>query len=420
MFTTITIFGAFLLAAQPARLSPELEPPRQITALGEPIDIQREGQGCPVFADFDGDGLADLLVGEAFSGRLRIYRNLGTSKEPRFGDYEWFRAGGEIARVPWARGGYKGFTPQLADLDGDGKTDVVSGSIDASSDWLNSLYWFRRIDGTQFATAVKLVGTDGNPIGLKGGAQPGCADLDGDGDIDIVIGTLDGSILLLNNEGTPTSPQFAAPVPVVAEGQPIKAPSQWAHPCVADWDGDGRLDLLVGALDGSVVLYRNQGKKSASKFEGARTLVSESPVKTQLDAQRPKGISGMQPAVCVADFNGDGRVDLLLGDGCGRFAGPPRQTPTERERAQEYQARLDELRREWANAVERYRRLTSLAPKLPAKNATAKSEIAALRASIEKYVGQISAAQQDVEYDWARYQMHGFVWVFIRRPSTSN
>jgi hypothetical protein len=411
MHATALIFGIILSTSESAGPSDELEPPLQVTALDEPIDIQREGQACPVFADFDGDGLNDLLVGEAYSGRLRIYQNLGTKTEPKFGEYEWFVAGNEVAHVPWARGGYKGFTPQVTDLDGDGKTDIISGTH------IGEIHWFRRIEGTTFAPSEKLVHIDGKTIAISHGGQPSCCDWDGDGDIDIVIGTLEGDVLLLENLGSVRSPRFSAPVPVLAGGRAISVASRYAHPCVADWDGDGRIDLLVGALDGSVVFYRNQGTSSAPQFDRPITLVPKSPVTVQQDNQRPPGQSGMQPALCVADFNGDGRPDLLLGDGCGRFQGPARQSPEELQRAEQNQSRLASLRKEWADAFQRYRDVTRIRPKLKTKNAIVESRISALRAEIEKYNSQITAAQQDVEYDWPRNHLHGFVWVFIRRPA---
>ena len=79
---------------------PELEHPVQITARGEPIDVQREGHSAPFLGDFDGDGVVDLLVGEFDDGKLRVYRNLGTNAQPRFENFEWFKVGAELGRVP--------------------------------------------------------------------------------------------------------------------------------------------------------------------------------------------------------------------------------------------------------------------------------------------------------------------------------
>ena len=81
-------------------LSDELEPPVQVVAGGGAIDVQRSGHAAPFFVDFDGDGRKDLLVGEIDDGRLRIYRNVGTNAEPKFGEYEWFKVGAELGRVP--------------------------------------------------------------------------------------------------------------------------------------------------------------------------------------------------------------------------------------------------------------------------------------------------------------------------------
>jgi hypothetical protein len=74
--------------------------PVKIQAAGKPIDVQRSGHAAPFVGDFDGDGKLDLLVGQYHDGRLRIYRNVGTNREPRFDSYTWFEAGGKIASVP--------------------------------------------------------------------------------------------------------------------------------------------------------------------------------------------------------------------------------------------------------------------------------------------------------------------------------
>jgi len=81
-------------------LSNELERPVQVLAAGKAIDVQRSGNAAPFFSDFDGDGHKDLLVGEVHGGRLRIYRNLGTTAEPKFEKYQWFKAGADLGRVP--------------------------------------------------------------------------------------------------------------------------------------------------------------------------------------------------------------------------------------------------------------------------------------------------------------------------------
>jgi hypothetical protein len=67
---------------------------------GKPIDIERDGHAAPFFGDIDGDGRRDLLVGEYHEGRLRIYRNVGTDREPRFDEPAQLKVGAELGRVP--------------------------------------------------------------------------------------------------------------------------------------------------------------------------------------------------------------------------------------------------------------------------------------------------------------------------------
>jgi hypothetical protein len=80
----------------------ELLAPVRIEAGGQPLDVKRVGHSAPFLADVDQDGRPDLLVGQFHEGRLRIYRNEGTEKAPRYGGYRWFTAASELGRVPTA------------------------------------------------------------------------------------------------------------------------------------------------------------------------------------------------------------------------------------------------------------------------------------------------------------------------------
>lgn len=67
-------------------------------AKGGPIKVDI-GHAAPIFVDFDGDGLKDLLVGQFREGKLRIYKNVGTRSLPKFDGFRWFEAGGKIAQI---------------------------------------------------------------------------------------------------------------------------------------------------------------------------------------------------------------------------------------------------------------------------------------------------------------------------------
>jgi hypothetical protein len=61
------------------------------------VDI---GHAAPCVADLLGEGKPQLLVGQFGDGKLRVYRNVGTAKEPRFAKFEYFQAGGADGKVP--------------------------------------------------------------------------------------------------------------------------------------------------------------------------------------------------------------------------------------------------------------------------------------------------------------------------------
>jgi hypothetical protein len=101
---TWTITAAVLLAAPaagpppPAR-SAELAPPVALLASGKPIDVD-VGHAAPCVADLLGEGKPQLLVGQFRDGMLRVYRNVGSERAPRFDRFEYFKAGGDAGKVP--------------------------------------------------------------------------------------------------------------------------------------------------------------------------------------------------------------------------------------------------------------------------------------------------------------------------------
>jgi len=73
------------------------EPPFRVRDGAEPIDVEG-GHAAPFYADVD--GVPDLLVGQFDQGRLRVYRNRGSAREPRFEGFTWFATGEQEGRIP--------------------------------------------------------------------------------------------------------------------------------------------------------------------------------------------------------------------------------------------------------------------------------------------------------------------------------
>jgi hypothetical protein len=82
---------------------------------------------------------------------------------------------------------------------------------------------------------------------------------------------------------------------------------------VADWDGDGKPDLILGSGSGKVVWFRNTGSAQKPQLTLAGTLVEAAPARQMKAGDIPKR-SGQTTKVWVADWNGDGRPDLIVGD----------------------------------------------------------------------------------------------------------
>ncbi len=93
--------GFALAAGSAAAAAPagDLLPPFRVEANGKPIDMEM-GNAAPFVTDFDGDGVFDLMLGQRGECKLRIYRNVGSNKEPKFGVSAFFKAGGVDASLP--------------------------------------------------------------------------------------------------------------------------------------------------------------------------------------------------------------------------------------------------------------------------------------------------------------------------------
>lgn len=141
------------------------------------------------------------------------------------------------------------------------------------------------------------------------------ADLDGDGDLDMVLGNVKGQVFVRTNEGSRTQYRFAARVPLLAGGEPIRV-VQKSDPLPVDWDGDGTLDLLVGDEAGDVSFFRGAGDGTflhgVSLFTGLRVEPRNFDAAVEL-IDKVRTIPGYRFRLAVCDWNEDGKLDLLVG-----------------------------------------------------------------------------------------------------------
>ena len=76
---------------------PKFEPPVRLKAGEAFIQVEAPGYAFPSWADADGDGKKDLVVGQFARGAMKVYRNLGDGK---LAEGKWLEAGGKVAEVP--------------------------------------------------------------------------------------------------------------------------------------------------------------------------------------------------------------------------------------------------------------------------------------------------------------------------------
>jgi len=185
----------------------------------------------------------------------------------------------------------------LADLNGDGKLDLISGSYTPGD-----VYWFPA--GPKGFEKGRIIPETTANTADRAATAASFTDWDGDGDLDMLTGNISGDVHWNENKGTRTAFQFGAREPLEGGGEPIRVPDGDAHPVAVDWDGDGVLDLLVGCGDGSVRFYRGVrtgGKPTLRKGE-------------RLSAGGKALDLGGRVKLFVHDWNEDGRLDLLAGN----------------------------------------------------------------------------------------------------------
>jgi uncharacterized protein (DUF2141 family) len=253
----------------------------------------------PSAADLDGDGDLDVLAGEFLGDFLYFENTAGPGAPPDF-----------IGPTPNpfglapAAGSYS--APSVADLDGDGDLDVLGGESDGG------FAYYENTAGAGAPPTFAAAVTD--PFGLADVGYrnaPSVADLDGDGDLDVLSGEHFGSFLYFENTaGAGATPAFVGPV---TNPFGLADIGSYSAPSVADLDGDGDLDVL--AAQGSY----SYGGATFSYFEN--TAGPGAPPVFAAPVTNPFGLgdAGSYNVPSVADLDGDGDLDVLSGEQYGGF-----------------------------------------------------------------------------------------------------
>jgi hypothetical protein len=272
----------------------------------------------PFPVDWNGDGYTDI-VSTGWQGFFLLFVNAGEPGRLKFKKPErLYQTGGVVVHNDSP-------APYLVDWDGDGDPDIISGGCSG-----NIMYYENTGTKTnwQFKGGSYLLNEAGEPYFFNavenGGTVQGleeqywgyltCVprDVDRDGDLDIIIADCLGKVRWLENIGTRDKAVMAKkPHDFLFEGSPLLTP--WRNrPGVADWDGDGTLELIVLDFQSDLVMY-SQSEENPSVLTRRRKLTTTDGKVFHIKRFTHPGGEG-RFNMDVGDWDGDGNLDILIGE----------------------------------------------------------------------------------------------------------
>jgi hypothetical protein len=193
--------------------------------------------------------------------------------------------------------------------------------------------------------------------------------------------------------------------PIEAGGEVLDVDSNDAGPTTADWDGDGRWDLIVGGGAGTVMFFRNEGSVTAPKLAAGIKLLEGAGHQSRKHDETPTRVATRaKPHVC--DWNGDGTLDLLVGDFASVQGPEPQLTDEQKVQREELEASQQELNTKLGAL---YQKCDMDMDKLTGDD---KQEYEALTKQNQEIWTKLRPLQPE-------HRTAGHVWVYLQRPAAN-
>lgn len=268
--------------------------------------------------DYDGDGKSDMVVGRT-TGNVAFVKGNGDGT---------FAAPATFA---WKQAFFNAWSFAPADVNVDGLLDVVWSAsapsqgcsvagtgcvVDTTVNDGDVRAWLGNGNGTFAETSYVVSGVRHNAgilladVGTDAGSVT-AGDIDGDGDVDVVAGALEG-VRLLRNEGVGAFTLSSFDTSGTYFAATTTQNSPWGL-ALGDADGDGDRDLWVGDRALYVYLYRNDGAGNFTLTPGNIPGLASTRPNVYLRHDSYRAAVGYTPSLASADVNGDGKADLFVG-----------------------------------------------------------------------------------------------------------
>jgi len=276
---------------------------------------------APTFVDFNNDGLMDLVIANRANpdsgyqyDHLMLYKNIGTKEKAVYEKVDDDFASMNKLKLAF-------LAPAFADIDGDGRPDMIIGRKDGN------LMYYKNIADSGGTLQMKLISDNYQNIKFPGRSTPCMAHLNSDSLFDLVVGNQNGNITYYKNTGTKSVPFFKKMTDSFGSVQTnlyswyIDGPNDsilqkdqfgMTSPVIADFDHDGKLDMVSGSKYGEMYFWFDITDHLNGKFTRTDTVFYNT-----LKGAKENKLLGYYTMPAAADLNNDGYPELLIGNNMG-------------------------------------------------------------------------------------------------------
>lgn len=268
------------------------------------------GEGAhPVFFDYDSDGLIDIIIGNygfyepsvgplLYISGLSLYRNIGTTNAPAYQLITNDFANISTMNLDISNNRPTlGLHPTFKDLDGDNDMDMILG------DYNGFIHYFTNTAGAGNAANFTLTTPDYFNIDVGNNATPLLYDLDNDGLNDLIIGKKAGTFSYYRNTGSTTTPDFTLITDSLGKIYTNRYLDIYGYSCPVIIDSAGTTQLFSGSINGSIYKFGDIDGNLTGTFS--------------VDSNFQNLWEGINSIVSITDINNDNKLDMLVGNQSG-------------------------------------------------------------------------------------------------------